>query len=77
MKAFLVAQMVANLLAMEETQVQSLGQEYPLEKGKAPDSNIPAWRIPRIEPKGWDQKFRGLSGRHAGEEEEKHRNRLV
>ena len=28
-------------------------------------------------PKGWDQKFRGLSGRHAGEEEEKHRNRLV
>jgi len=52
MRAFLVAQMVANLLAMQETQVQSLGQEYPLEKGMATDSNIPAWRIPWIEEPG-------------------------
>ena len=32
MKASLVAQMVTNLLAMQETQVQSLGQKDPLEK---------------------------------------------
>ena len=31
---------------MQETPVQSLGQEDPLEKGKAPYSNILAWRIP-------------------------------
>ena len=33
--AVLVAQMVKNLPAMQETQVQSLGQEDPLEKGMA------------------------------------------
>ena len=31
---------------MEETQVQSLGLEDPLEKGMAPQSSILAWRIP-------------------------------
>ena len=39
--------MVKNLPAMQETQVQSLGQEDPLEKGKATNSSILAWRIPR------------------------------
>ena len=34
-RASLVAQMVKNLPAIQETQVQSLGQEYPLEKGMA------------------------------------------
>ena len=44
--AFLVAQVVKNLPAMQETWVQSLGWEDPLEKGKATHSNILAWRIP-------------------------------
>ena len=38
--------MVKNLPAMRETQVQSLGQEDPLEKGMATHSSILAWRIP-------------------------------
>ena len=44
--AFLVAQVVKNMPAMQETQVQSLGQEDPLEKGMATHSSILAWRIP-------------------------------
>ena len=44
-----VAQMVKNLPAMQETWVQSLGQEDPLEKGMATHSNILAWRIPGTE----------------------------
>ena len=48
----LVAQTVKNLLAMWETQVQSLGQEDPLEKGMATHSNILAWRIPWTEEPG-------------------------
>ena len=39
-EASLVAQMVKNLPAMEETRVQSLGQEDPLEKGIATHSSI-------------------------------------
>ena len=38
--ASLVAQMVKNLPAMQETWVRSLGWEDPLEKGKATHSNI-------------------------------------
>ena len=38
--------MVKNLLAMQDTQVQSLGQEEPLEKGMANHSSTLAWRIP-------------------------------
>ena len=41
--------MVKNLLAMQETRVQSLGQEDPLQKEMAIHSNILAWRIPRTE----------------------------
>ena len=44
--ASLVIQMVKNLLAMQQTQVQSLGREDPLEKGMATQSSILAWRIP-------------------------------
>ena len=44
-----VAQMVKNLPAMQETTVQFLGQEDPLEKGMAIHSGILAWRIPWIE----------------------------
>ena len=42
----MVGQVVKNLPAMQETQVQSLGQEDPLEKGMATYSSILAWRIP-------------------------------
>ena len=45
-KASLVAQLVNNLPAMQETWVLSLGGEDPLEKGKATHSRILAWRIP-------------------------------
>jgi len=44
-----VAQTVKNLPAMQETQVQSLGQEDPLQKGMATHSSILAWRIPQTE----------------------------
>ena len=44
--ASLVAQTVKNLPTMQETQVWSLGQENPLEKGMATHSSIRAWRIP-------------------------------
>ena len=40
------AQLVKNLLAMQETWVRSLGWEDSLEKGKATHSSILAWRIP-------------------------------
>ena len=43
--ASLVAQTVKNLPAVQETQVQFLDWEDPLEKGVAPHSSILAWRI--------------------------------
>ena len=52
MNASLVAQMVQNLPAMQETQVQSLGWENPLEKEMATHSNTLAWKIPRTEEPG-------------------------
>ena len=45
----LVAQVVKSLRAMQETLIQFLGWEDPLEKGKANHSSILAWRIPWIE----------------------------
>ena len=48
----LVAQMAKNLPAMQETRVQSLGQEDPLEKATAVRSSILAWRIPWMEEPG-------------------------
>ena len=42
----LVAQLVKNPPAVQETWVRSLGWEDPLEKGKATHSSILAWRIP-------------------------------
>ena len=47
--ASLVAQMVKNLPAMQETQVLSLGWEDPREKGLATYSGILVWRIPWAE----------------------------
>ena len=55
--ASLVAQMVKNLPPMQETQVRSLGQEDPLEKGLASHSSILAWRIPWTEEPGGLQFF--------------------
>ena len=48
----LVAHMVKNLPAMQETWVQSLGQEDLLEEGIATHSSILAWRIPWTEEPG-------------------------
>ena len=48
----LVAQMVKNLLAMQEIWVWSLGQEDPLEKGMTIHFSILAWRIPWPEESG-------------------------
>ena len=50
--ASLVAQMVNNLPAMQETWVPCLGWEDLLEKGMAILSSIPAWRIPWTEDPG-------------------------
>ena len=50
--ASLVAQMVKNLPAMQDTRIQSLGQEDPLEKGMATHSSVLAWRIPRTQEPG-------------------------
>ena len=47
-----MAQMVKNLSAMQETQVQSLGWEDPLEKEVATHSSILAWKIPWAEEPG-------------------------
>ena len=47
--ASLVAQMVKNLLVMQETQVQSPGWEDPLEEGMETHFSILAWRIPWTE----------------------------
>ena len=46
MFASLVAQTIKHLPKMPEPQVQSLGQEDPLEKGMATHSSILAWKIP-------------------------------
>ena len=48
-KTSLVAQMIKNPFAMQETWVQSLSQEDPLEKELATHSSILDWRIPQTE----------------------------
>ena len=48
----LVAPMVQNLPAMQETWIQSLGREDPLEKRTATHSSTLAWKIPWIEEPG-------------------------
>ena len=47
-----MAQMIKNLPAMQETQVQSLGGEDPLEKEMATHSSILTWKIPWTEEPG-------------------------
>ena len=63
-RASLVAQMIQYLPAMQETQVQSLGQEDPLEKGMATQSSILVWRIPWTEEPGRLQSMGSQKVRH-------------
>ena len=62
--ASLVAQIVKNLTEMQEIQVQSLGQEDPLEKGMATYPSILAWRIPWAEEPGGIQSMESQRVRH-------------
>ena len=59
-----MAQTVKNLPAMQETQVWSLGQEDPMEKGMATHSSTLAWRIPSTEEPGGLQSMRSQRVRH-------------
>ena len=63
-EASLVAQMVKNPPAMQETQVQPLGQEDTLERGTAAYSSILAWRIPWTEEPGGLQSMGSQRVRH-------------
>ena len=63
-RAALVAQMVKNLPATQETRVQSLGQADPLEKGMATHSSILAWRLPWTEKPGGLQSMGSQRVRH-------------
>ena len=64
--ASLVAQLVKNLPSIQETRVQSLGQEDPLEKGTATHSSILAWRIPWTEKPGRLHKVHGVTKSRTG-----------
>ena len=55
-----MAQMVKNLPAMQETQVQSVGWEDPLEKEMSTHSSILAWRIPWTEG-AWQATVHGVT----------------
>ena len=55
--------MVKNPPAIQETQVQSLGQEDPLEKGVATHSSILAWEIPWTEEPG---RLQSMSSQRVG-----------
>ena len=63
-KACMVAQTVNNWPAMQETWVQSLRQEDPLEKGMATHSSSLAWRIPWTEEPGGLQFMGSQRARH-------------
>ena len=66
-----LALMVKNLAAIQETWIQSLGQEDPLEEKMATHSSILAWRIPWTEEPGrlqsiWSQRVANeRPGKHA------------
>ena len=57
---FLVAQMVKNLYAMQETWARSLDWEDPLEEGIATHSNILPWSIP-VERGSWRATVHGVA----------------
>ena len=56
--------MVKNLPAMQDTRVQSVGWEDPLEKQMETHSSIPAWRIPWTEEPGGLQSMESQRIRH-------------
>ena len=56
-----MAQMVKHLPTVQETWVQSLGQEDPLEKEMATHSSILAWKIPCMEEPGRLQSVHGVA----------------
>ena len=60
MGASLVAQLVKNSLAMQETWVRSLGWEDPLEEGTATYSSILAWRTP-MDREAWQAAVHGVT----------------
>ena len=60
----LVAKMVKNLPAIQETQVRSLGQEDPLEKGVTTHSSIHAWEVPWTDEPGGLQSMGSMRVRH-------------
>ena len=62
--ASLVAQTVKNSPAMQETQILSLGLEYPLEKEMATHSSVLAWKVPWTEEPGRLQSMRLRGVRH-------------
>ena len=55
-----MAQMVKNLPAMQETWVQSLGWEDPLEEGMATHTSILAWRMP-MDRGAWQATVHGIA----------------
>ena len=59
-----MAQKVKNLPAMQETRVQSLGWEDPLEKRMATHSSVLAWRIPWTEKPSGTQSTGSQRVRH-------------
>ena len=59
-----MAQLVKNPPAMQETWVRSLDWENPLEKGKATQSSILAWKIPWMEEPGRLQSMESQSIGH-------------
>ena len=59
-----MAQTVKNLPAIQETQVQSLGWEDPLEKGMATHSSILAWKVPWTEEPGGPESMGSQSVGH-------------
>ena len=62
--ASLAAQTVKNPSAMQETQVQALGQKDPLEKEMAIHSSILVWKFPRTEEPGRLQSMASQRIRH-------------
>ena len=56
--------MVKNLPAMQETRIQSLGQEDPLEKEMATNPSTLAWKIPWMEEPGGLQSMESLGVRY-------------
>ena len=62
LRASVAAQTVKNLPAMQETWVQSLGQEDSLKKGMATHSSILAWEIP------WTEELQSLGLQSVGQD---------